>query len=211
MLKLEHVNKAYNKDHHKVDVLTDFTLEIGKGEFVAIKGPSGCGKTTLLLIAGGLLEPDSGEVIVNNENMYQKSPEERSMFRAGNIGFVFQQYHLIPYLTVLENIMAPGLAKGVHVETDKAYELLERFGIAHRAKHVPGEMSVGEKQRVALARALVNEPAILLADEITGNLDEKNIDIVTGYLDDYHQKGGTIVLVTHDHNTAEKAEKIISL
>ena len=211
MLQLKNIYKSYNKDNKPVQVLNNFSLSINKGECVAVQGSSGCGKTTMLLIAGGLLQPDKGQVRVEGKDIYTVSADERAGFRAANIGFVFQQYHLIPYLTIMENVLTPNLSGSIRIPRQKAIELLDYLGLQHRADHVPGELSVGEKQRTALARALLNQPEILLADEITGNLDENNIAIVLHYLGEYKKKGGTILLVTHDSATARQADRIIHL
>jgi putative ABC transport system ATP-binding protein len=178
MLEFKNITKLYTKDEQKIFALDDFSLTINKGEFVAIQGPSGCGKTTLLLAAGGLLKPDQGEIIINDNNVYNLSIEKRALFRAQNIGFVFQQYHLIPYLNVIENIKVPALAQKLKVDEKKVTDLIQLLGLEKRINHTPAELSAGEKQRTALARALLFNPAVLLADEITGNLDEQNAEIV---------------------------------
>jgi ABC-type lipoprotein export system ATPase subunit len=209
MLKFENVTKVYYKNGLEIRALDNFSFLAGKGEFIAIQGPSGCGKTTLLLAAGGLLRPKSGKIIVNREDIYSLSMEKRASFRSQNIGFVFQQYHLIPYLTVLENIKVSVLAQKREIPERKITELVELLGLQNREKHIPAELSAGEKQRTALARALLFNPGVLLADEITGNLDEVNVDIVMNCLDDYKNSGGTILMVTHDKNLCKKADSII--
>lgn len=175
-----------------------------KGQVIAIQGPSGCGKTTLLLIAGGLLHPDKGNILIDGQNLYKLSLEKRANFRALKIGFVFQQYHLVPYLSVIDNIWVPSLMS--QVSREKALQLAEHFGLGHRLYHKPGELSTGEKQRTALARALLLDPPYLLADEITGNLDHKNAEHVVAYLKEYAAKGGAVLWVTHDRQAAKYAD-----
>jgi len=211
MLIFKNTTKLYHKDNQTIRALDDFSLSVSRGDFIAIKGPSGCGKTTLLLAAGGLLHPNSGKVIIDGTDIYDLTTEQRASFRAQNIGFVFQQYHLIPYLTVLENIQAPSLAQKRDVPESRLKELVGILGLTNRLKHIPAELSAGEKQRTALARALLFNPCILLADEITGNLDEANIDIVMNCLAGYNRSGGTILLVTHDNEVSQKANRMVSL
>jgi len=208
MLKLQSVRKVYKKENAIVEALPLMSLNVAEGEFVAVEGPSGIGKTTLLLIAGGLLHPDKGSVLLDNQDVYQMDNDERVQFRAQYIGFVFQQYHLITYLTVLENILAPGIARPASGNLERAERLIEQFGLQQRKRHFPTELSSGEKQRTALARALLCKPKMLLADEITGNLDTENSNIVISCLKDFSQNGGSVLLVTHDHAAAKEADKI---
>lgn len=209
MIYIENISKKYTTENKTIHALDNISLTVEKGEFLAIHGPSGCGKTTLLLIAGGLLHPDEGKILINSENIYDLSAEKRAVFRARNIGFVFQQYHLIPYLTVLENVQVPALAQKNNIPQNKIYELIESLGLKERLQHTPAELSAGEKQRTALARALLYNPKILLADEITGNLDQGNTDIVMNCLSGYTERGGTILLVTHNKNVNAPAHRTI--
>lgn len=211
MLLLQNISKSYLKDHAKLQVLEHFSLTVATGEFVAVQGPSGCGKTTLLLTAGGLLHPDQGRVLLNDIDVYQLSADGRAEFRAKNLGFVFQQYHLIPYLTVLENVAAPNLALQGRDSFHRAKELVEYFGLIRRLNHRPAELSAGEKQRVALARALYSNPRVVLADEITGNLDDMNSTLILQYLREYCRDGGTVLMVTHDRAAAEGADRVVEL
>ncbi|MBN2411664.1 ABC transporter ATP-binding protein [candidate division KSB1 bacterium] len=211
MLQLKNIYKSYTKDNKAVQVLNDFSLSVKTGEFIAVQGPSGCGKTTMLLTAGGLMQPEKGQVLIREKDFYAMNPDKRAVYRANHVGFVFQQYHLIPYLTVLENVLTLNLADSKKITREKGIELLEYLGLQDRINHVPGELSVGEKQRTALARALLNQPEILFADEITGNLDDDNTALVIHYLQEYKKKGGTILLVTHDSQTAGKADRIVYL
>ncbi|MGF1578489.1 MAG: ABC transporter ATP-binding protein [Gemmataceae bacterium] len=211
MLEIHNLKKTYRTLRGTVDAVENVSLTVAPEEFVAVVGPSGCGKTTLLLVAGGLLHPDGGTVRVNSIDPYQLGANERAQFRAKNIGFVFQQFHLIPYLSVLDNVLASGLAAPVADAKGKATKLLERFGLSHRLTHVPGELSTGEKQRTALARALLNDPPIVLADEPTGNLDEENGRRVLKHLAEYAQDGGAVLLVTHDTRAAQYATRMFPL
>jgi len=207
MLEVEGLTKSYRGRGAAVDVLRDLDLRADDGEFVAVRGPSGCGKTTFLLIVGALLAPDSGNVRVGNASLYAMSFDERVAYRARHIGFVFQQFHLMPYLNVRENILVPELVltDNLHAEAE---ELIERFGLTPRAGHLPSELSVGERQRTALARGLVHRPSLVLADEPTGNLDAANADIVIGCLREYAAGGGTVLMATHSREAAARADRM---
>lgn len=211
MLEINNITKLYKKEDQDIYALDNFSLSVKKGEFYAIHGPSGCGKTTLLLTIGGLLKPDNGEIQINGSSIYKLPIEKRAAFRAENIGFVFQQYHLIPYLNVVENIKVPAIAMGNKPDEKRISQLIDILGLQNRMKHTPAELSAGEKQRTALARALLFNPTILLADEITGNLDEANVAIVMNTLAEYKKNGGTILLVTHDKSLGTKADKLLYL
>ncbi len=210
MIKINDLLKIYSKGSEQVKAVNNLTLTISKGEFVAINGASGSGKTTLLLIAGGLLEPTAGTVLVDDTDLYKLSPNKRAKFRSDHIGFVFQNYHLVPYLNVLDNVLVPALASGKGLK-EKALNLLNNFELGHRLNHLPSELSAGEKQRVALARALVAEPKIILADEVTGNLDPQNSEIVLRALNDFTAKGGAVLMVSHDPEAAKAAQKVVSI
>ncbi len=211
-LAIEEVTKTYKSaEGRPIAALEDVSLTVDAGEFVAIMGPSGCGKTTLLLAAGGLQAPDSGAIRLGGTDIYSLGTESRARFRAQNIGFVFQQFHLVPYLSVLDNVLAPTLASEIPRARERARELLERFGLASRLTHVPAKLSTGERQRVALARALLPKPQLLLADEPTGNLDRENSDTVLSDLRDFAAGGGAVLLVTHDTGTAERADRTLQL
>ncbi|MBT3385641.1 MAG: ABC transporter ATP-binding protein [Prolixibacteraceae bacterium] len=211
MLQLENITKKYTKENQTILALNGVTLKASEGEFVVVSGASGSGKTTLLLAAGGLLKPSSGKIQINSTDIYNLTQEERSVFRANNIGFVFQQYHLIPYLTIIENVKVPMLANKSNISDKEVIELIDSLGLKDRLHHIPAELSAGEKQRTALARALLFKPKILLADEITGNLDPENIEIVMNRLADFKNSGGTILLVTHDKEVSKKADRIVYL
>jgi len=198
MLRVENVTKTYRGAARTVSALGGVSLEVAAGEFVAVQGPSGCGKTTLLLAVGGLLRPDAGRVTLRGADPYALSSEARAAWRGIHVGFVFQQFHLVPYLTVLDNVLAPSVAVPSADAETRARELIRRFGLSDRADHVPAELSTGERQRVALARALLNRPGLVLADEPTGNLDPASAAIVLGHLAEFAKSGGGVLLVTHD-------------
>jgi ABC-type lipoprotein export system ATPase subunit len=211
MLEFKNISKWFDGPQGKVTALNRVSLSISPGEFLAVRGPSGCGKTTLLLTAGGLLRPNTGQVSLDGYDPYALSPEMRSRMRARMIGFVFQQFHLIPYLTVRQNILAPSLALPAKEADQRARGLVSRFGLDNRAGHVPAQLSTGQRQRTALARALLNKPKIILADEPTGNLDEDNANIVFGYLSQYVAEGGCVLLVTHDVRAAAHAARTLQM
>jgi ABC-type lipoprotein export system ATPase subunit len=211
LLEVRSLSKSFRGPGETVCALADFSLTVAAGEFVAVQGPSGCGKTTLLLAAGGLLQPDRGQVVVAGTDLYALPEEERARIRAAAIGFVFQQFHLVPYLSVLDNVRAPALARQTPDARQRAEQLIEQFGLGHRLHHVPAELSTGERQRTALARALLNRPKLLLADEPTGNLDRESGRAVLGHLADFAQAGGAVLLATHDPRAAEYAHRIVPL
>jgi len=211
MLEIQDVTKTYRKNDQEIRPLDGLSLEISPGEFVAVRGASGCGKTTLLLTAGALLAPDSGQVLIDGQNPYDLPPDRRAGVRAERIGFVFQQFHLVPYLTVRDNVLSAALAKPSPDAPERAEEIIRYFQLTDRADHVPAELSTGERQRTALARATLNRPGLLLADEPTGNLDGANAEIVLGYLDEFARAGGAVLLVTHDDHAAGFAQRTVLL
>jgi putative ABC transport system ATP-binding protein len=194
----------------KVAALDDISFTLERGEWLAVMGPSGSGKTTLLNILGGLDLPSAGSVRVAGTDVTTLGKQALARFRAEQVGFIFQQFHLIPYLTALENVM---LAQYFHSITDaeQARHMLARVGLSHRAEHLASQLSGGEQQRVAIARALINQPHLLLADEPTGNLDAENEQIVMNLLGELHAEGNTIVMVTHAHHIARAADRHILL
>jgi putative ABC transport system ATP-binding protein len=215
MIKLKHVSRLYPAQAEAnnggiIRALDDFSLAVDPGEWVSVMGPSGSGKSTLVNLIGCLDRPTSGEIWLNGENVASISASELTRVRAEKIGFIFQQFHLIPYLTALENVM---LAQYFHSMTDEqeALEALQRVGLKDRARHIPSQLSGGEQQRVCIARALINDPKIVLADEPTGNLDAVNEEIVLRLLRELHQQGRTIVMVTHDPVVARLADRRIEL
>jgi ABC-type lipoprotein export system ATPase subunit len=210
MLVLENLSKTYRTRIHRVRALEDVSLRIDKGEFVVVCGPSGSGKTTLLMIIAAMLHPSRGCVRFDDKDIYQMTGPQRAKFRANNIGFVFQMFHLVPYLNVIENVLVAGGAVGNH-HGARAKELLQQLGLGHRLRHRPAELSAGEKQRAAIARALLNRPKLVLADEPTGNLDPENAAGVLGHLHDFQQAGGTVIVATHGPAAQEFATRTIYL
>ena len=213
MIKLKNVSRLYPAKAETsggIRALDDFSLSVDPGEWIAVMGPSGSGKSTLVNLVGCLDRPTSGEIWLDGQNVANISANELNRVRAEKVGFIFQQFHLIPYLTALENVM---LAQYFHSMTDQqeALEALERVGLKDRAQHVPSQLSGGEQQRVCIARALINDPKIVLADEPTGNLDAANEEIVLRLLRELHHQGRTIVMVTHDPVVARLADRRIEL
>src|ERR1700676_3130123 len=214
MIKLKNVSRLYPAKAEAsggvIRALDNFSLNVDPGEWIAIMGPSGSGKSTLVNLIGCLDRPTAGEIWLDNENVAAISPGELNRVRAEKIGFIFQQFHLIPYLTALENVM---LAQYLHSMTDEkeALTALDHVGLKDRAHHLPSQLSGGEQQRVCIARALINDPKIVLADEPTGNLDAANEEIVMRLLRELHDQGRTIVMVTHDPVMARMADRRIEL
>jgi putative ABC transport system ATP-binding protein len=214
MIRLNHVSKLYparaEAEAGVIRALDDFTLRVEAGEWIAVMGPSGSGKSTLVNLIGCLDRPSSGEIWLDGENVAGLSVNQLNRIRAEKIGFVFQQFHLIPYLSALENVM---LAQYFHSMTDEqeALDALARVGLKDRALHLPAQLSGGEQQRVSIARALINDPKIILADEPTGNLDAANEEIVLRLLRELHNQGRTIVMVTHDPVVARLSDRRIEL
>ena len=208
MVELDEVTKLYRGPQGEVRALDGVSLCVREGEFVAVRGASGSGKSTLLLTLGAMVRPTSGRVTLAGTDVYALSPGGRARFRAENIGFVFQLFHLIPYLSVLENVLLPSLAAPGGGPA-AAMALLEHFGLSHRVHHRPAELSIGERQRVAMARALLNRPKLILADEPTGNLDPANATEVMNHLAGLHRSGATIVVVTHEEVAAGYAQRTV--
>lgn len=213
MLQLESICKKYSRKSNEVVALHPTTLEIPEGDFVSIIGPSGSGKTTLLSILGAMSAPTEGKLILDGESVYDLPIPQRAKLRQDKIGFVFQTFNLIPYLTALENVQVPlAIAKVPAAEQlERAKMLLEKVGLESRMDHKPDELSVGQQQRVALARMLVNDPAIILADEPTGNLDPETKEQVMSYLTEFNEEGRTIIMVTHDLPSAKCAKRVLTL
>jgi putative ABC transport system ATP-binding protein len=210
VVELSDVTREYHCSTGTVRALDSVSLTVRRGEWLAIMGPSGSGKSTLIHLLGCLDRADAGTVRIAGQNVQTLSRRQLDQFRAETVGFIFQQFHLIPYLTALENVM---LAQYFHSMTDEqeARAALGRVGMGDRASHLPSQLSGGEQQRVCIARALINQPPILLADEPTGNLDAANQEIVADLLRSLHDSGATILMVTHDPEMAEMAERIVEL
>jgi ABC-type lipoprotein export system ATPase subunit len=208
MLEIKNITKKYQKGGNIFTALDGVTLQVEKGDFIAIVGPSGSGKSTLLNTVGGLIRPDSGQVLFNGRDIYSMKRHESDFYRSNNIGFVFQQFHLLPYLTVLENIKMVGAGSAVTSETE---DYLEKCSLLPLRNKYPGELSVGEKQRTAFIRAIITKPDILLADEPTGNLDPENSTVLMSLIEDFHREGGTVLLVSHDPESPKYASRQIAL
>ncbi len=207
---LRGVVKSFRSARGTIDALSDVELSVNRGEFVEVRGHSGAGKSTLLALVGGLAQPSRGEVFVFGEPIHQWSAARRAAFRRDHVGFVFQLFHLLPYLNVCENVLLAATAV-TPASRQRALALLEELGLSDRLTHRPAQLSAGERQRVALARALLNDPRLLLADEPTGNLDAENAAIVMGRLERFQAEGGTVLLVTHDDRAAQAGRRVIRL
>ncbi len=212
ILKVEHLCKTYGKGKNEVHALNDVSFSVEKGEFVAIIGPSGSGKSTLLHIMGGVDKPTSGKVYMDGSDVYAQNDEQLAIFRRRQVGLVYQFYNLLPVLNVVENITLPVLMDGRKVNNERLQELLDTLKLTGREKHLPNELSGGQQQRVSIGRALMNAPAVVLADEPTGNLDSKNSQEIIELLKlsnrKYHQ---TLIMITHDENIALQADRIIAI
>ena len=213
MIRLENVKRTYTRHGQTVTALQCENLRISAGEYVAVVGPSGSGKSTLLSLLGGMLSPTSGRIWLDDTSVYEQSVISRSTIRRERMGFVFQTFNLIPYLTALENVQVPLALNDVsrEIQVGLANAMLQRFGLGDRLNHKPSEMSVGQQQRVALARTLVNDPQIILADEPTGNLDPTSREVVLKAFDTCYDEGRTIITVTHDLTAAARAKRRLVL
>jgi len=212
-IRTEALTKTYGRGKKEVAGLRDVNLAIAPGEFVAIVGPSGSGKSTLLLSLGGLIRPSSGAVFVEDTSVYDVDASTRIALRRSHIGFLFQTFNLVPYLTALENVQIPLMVAGTSPaeQREKAASMLERVGLEERMLHKPAELSIGQQQRVALARAMANSPSVLLADEPTGNLDPSTAENVMTMFHALHADGVTLVMVTHDPRMAATASRTLEL
>ena len=213
LLSAQHVSKSFPTDQGPLWVLNEVSLEIARGEFLALQGASGSGKSTLLSLLAGLDRPTSGEISLDGERLYRLEEKDLARVRRDKVGFVFQSFHLVPSLTILENVQLPlAFRRGGFTHLGKAQNLLERVGLKDRTHFFPGKLSGGEKQRAAIARALVNDPAVVFADEPTGNLDSKNGQAVLDVLEEHTVRAGrTLVLVTHDPDIAARAHRRLHL
>jgi len=211
MLEIKNASKVYGEGEGRVVALDDVSLQIEKGGFVSITGPSGSGKSTLLNIIGGLERLSAGEIILDGGRIDNLSEDDFVEIRRGKIAYVFQQYHLLPSLTALENVLLPLVFRSRNGHSERALELLKRVGLEKRVHHRPSELSGGEQQRVAIARALVTAPSLILADEPTGNMDRKTGEEIIGLFDELNREGHTIVMVTHNPEIAAHTRETIAL
>jgi len=212
ILRVENLCKAYGKGENVVNALDGVSFSVNKGEFVAIIGPSGSGKSTLLHIIGGVDMPTSGKVFVDGTDVYAQNQEQLAIFRRRQVGLIYQFYNLIPVLNVNENITLPLLMDGRKVNQERLDDILTSLSLTDRSSHLPNQLSGGQQQRVSIGRALINAPAIVLADEPTGNLDSKNGQQIIELLKESNKKyGQTVIIITHDENIALQAGRIIGI
>lgn len=212
VLRTEKLNKIYGTGENQVEAIKDISISVKRGEFVAIMGPSGSGKSTLLHIIGGVERPTSGKVFIDGIDIYSMTDEELAIFRRRQIGLVYQFYNLIPVLNVVENISLPLVLDGRELNEIRIEEMLKMLNLSHRANFLPGQLSGGQKQRVSIGRALINAPAIVLADEPTGNLDSKNSqDILELFKLSNRKYKQTLIIITHDEEIALQADRIITI
>jgi len=211
MLEIKNISKTYGQGTAKVVALNNVSLRVNEGDFIAIMGPSGSGKSTLLNVIGGLEYPSGGEVILDGERIDNLDENDFVDIRRNRIAYVFQQYHLLPSLTAFENVMLPLTFCGLEKGEEKALEILKEVGLKGRAEHKPSQLSGGEQQRVAIARALVNSPSLILADEPTGNMDQKTGRAILDLFHQLNKDGRSIIMVTHAPEIAEHAKEIIVL
>jgi len=214
LIELKNISKTFLTEEIETRAINSINIAINKGEYLSLSGQSGCGKSTLLSLLGLLDSPTSGSYYINNIDVSSLSRDQRAKIRSEQIGFVFQSFNLISDLTIFENVMLPltyqsGLSK--QVVADKVNDVLAKVEMSHRKDHFPSQLSGGQQQRVAVARALVNDPAIILADEPTGNLDSKNAQAVLALFDTLHQEGATICMVTHDPASAKRASRCLEM
>ena len=212
ILRVENLTKIYGKGENEVWALDGVSFSVNKGEFIAVIGPSGSGKSTLLHILGGVDRPTSGRVLMDGKDVYAQNEEQLAIFRRRQVGLIYQFYNLIPVLNVTENITLPVLMDGQKVNRDRLKELITTLGLTGRENHLPNQLSGGQQQRVSIGRALMNAPAVVLADEPTGNLDSKNSKEIVDLLKISHEKyGQTLIVITHDESIALQADRIISI
>ncbi len=212
LMQIQHLSKVYGQGENQVRAVDDISFTVEKGEFLAIIGPSGSGKSTLLHILGGVDRPTSGKVFVDGQDIYAQNEDQLAIFRRRQVGLIYQFYNLIPVLNVVENMTLPVLMDGRQVNQERLEELLDVLGLRGREKHLPNQLSGGQQQRVSIGRALMNAPAVVLADEPTGNLDSKNSQEIVELLKMSNKKyGQTLVIITHDENIALQAHRVIAI
>ena len=212
LMQIQHLSKVYGQGENQVRAVDDISFTVEKGEFLAIIGPSGSGKSTLLHILGGVDCPTSGKVFVDGQDVYAQNEDQLAIFRRRQVGLIYQFYNLIPVLNVVENMTLPVLMDGRQVNQERLEELLDVLGLRGREKYLPNQLSGGQQQRVSIGRALMNAPAVVLADEPTGNLDSKNSQEIVELLKMSNKKyGQTLVIITHDENIACMADRVIAI
>ena len=212
ILKIENLTKVYGEGENQVRALDGVSFSVEKGEFLAIIGPSGSGKSTLLHILGGVDRPTSGKVWMDGQDVYEQNEEQLAIFRRRQVGLIYQFYNLIPVLDVVENMTLPVLMDGRQVNEERLEELLDTLGLSDRRKNLPNQLSGGQQQRVSIGRALMNAPAVVLADEPTGNLDSKNSQEIVELLKHSNRKyGQTLIVITHDESIALQADRVIAI
>lgn len=212
LMQIQHLSKVYGQGENQVRAVDDISFTVEKGEFLAIIGPSGSGKSTLMHILGGVDRPTSGKVFVDGQDVYAQNEDQLAIFRRRQVGLIYQFYNLIPVLNVVENMTLPVLMDGRQVNQERLEELLDVLGLRGREKHLPNQLSGGQQQRVSIGRALMNAPAVVLADEPTGNLDSKNSQEIVELLKMSNKKyGQTLVIITHDENIALQAHRVIAI
>ena len=212
ILKIEHLSKIYGSGENQVRAVDDISFTVPKGEFLAIIGPSGSGKSTLLHILGGVDRPTSGKVWLNGQDVYAQNEDQLAIFRRRQVGLIYQFYNLIPVLNVVENITLPVLMDGRKVDDSRLDELLETLNLKSKRKSLPNQLSGGQQQRVSIGRALMNAPAVVLADEPTGNLDSRNSQEIVELLKHSNREyGQTLIVITHDESIALQADRIIAI
>ena len=212
LMQIQHLSKVYGQGENQVRAVDDISFTVEKGEFLAIIGPSGSGKSTLLHILGGVDRPTSGKVFVDGQDVYAQNEDQLAIFRRRQVGLIYQFYNLIPVLNVVENMTLPVLMDGRQVNQERLEELLDVLGLRDREKYLPNQLSGGQQQRVSIGRALMNAPAVVLADEPTGNLDSKNSQEIVELLKMSNKKyGQTLVIITHDENIALQAHRVIAI
>ena len=212
LMQIQHLSKVYGQGENQVRAVDDISFTVEKGEFLAIIGPSGSGKSTLLHILGGVDRPTSGKVFVDGQDVYAQNEDQLAIFRRRQVGLIYQFYNLIPVLNVVENMTLPVLMDGRQVNQERLEELLDVLGLRGREKYLPNQLSGGQQQRVSIGRVLMNAPAVVLADEPTGNLDSKNSQEIVELLKMSNKKyGQTLVIITHDENIALQAHRVIAI
>lgn len=211
ILKASDISKSYSSDKNRIKVVDNYNIDLFSSEFVSLTGPSGCGKTTILMIIGCLLKPDHGTVEIDGLDIYSMNSSRIAEQRSKKIGFIYQDFKLIPYLTIKENILCSSLINDVGNLEDKANDLILRLGLNHRVNHRPEQLSAGEKQRTAIARALLMEPKLIIADEPTGNLDKKNSSLVIEALKHYSDEGACVIMVSHDEDVKKSSDRHIQM